>query len=192
MKRNTHNNKNNKNSIHNINSNYFKSQNNSNFQFSMMNNKNSSSCNSCPNNIKDIKIENIDTKILENELIKAEKKIQSISKNKEVQKPCKNCGLHNNIGFRIKNNGDDHFMMICNPTYYLNFTEDYYFEEITILNKDGNYIAINENMISNNSKKKLTINFTKDFYDNLRMPLVFNCKCILANKEYLYVNGFII
>lgn len=161
-----------------------------NFQFSMAHNKNSSNCSSCPNNIKDIKFENIDTKTLENELIKAEKNLQSILNNKNVQQPCKNCGLNNTIVFRVKNDNDK-IIFDCNPNYYLHFREDYRFEEITILDKQENYIAINENNISNNSKNKLTLNMNKEFYENLRTPLVLTAKCILNNNEYLYVNGVI-
>jgi hypothetical protein len=192
MKHNSHNY--NKKPVASMNSNNLPNTHN-NFQFNMNHNKNSGNCNSCPNNIKDIKIENIDTKMLENELIKAEKMLQLTSNNKSIkhQEPCNNCSVNNIIGFQIKNDIEHgNFILDCNPNYYLNISEDYHFENITILDKNNNYVILNENMISNNSKKKLTINLTNDFYNNLRMPLVLTAKCVINNNKFLYINSFTI
>jgi hypothetical protein len=166
------------------------------FQFSL--NQESGNCNYCPNNnIKDIKIGNVDTNTLENELINTGKikMLQSSSNNKSLQnqQSCANCYLDNIIGFRIKNNiDDDNFILDCNPNYYLNILEDYHFENITILDKNNNYIILNENMISNNSKKKIIINLENDFYNNLRMPLVLTATCVINNNKILNINGFIL
>lgn len=162
-----------------------------NFQFTM-NNKKNAHCNSCPNDISNIKFENIDVKILENELIHAEKMLEkSTLNNKNVQEPCKNCNTISHIGFRINNN-NDLITFQCNPTYYLDINEDYYFEKITVLNKNNDYILIHENMITNNSREKLTITMTNDFYNDLRMPLVLTAKCLLKNGKIYNLHGFII
>lgn len=166
--------------------------NNNNFLFNLNHNKNknnnTSNCESCPSNNKSF---NINDKTLEKELLnqlnEAEKNLELWIKGETFNQPCKNCGLEN-IGFDIKND-DGNYILVSIPKYYLNLKENYHFENITILDKNNNYIEINKNTILNNSKEKLTINLY-NLYNNLRIPLVLTAKCVLPNKTF-YINGYL-
>lgn len=185
----------NKNIISPVNSKYlFSAPQNNNFQFSM-NNKNNTDCNSCPKDVKHNgnEISNVNTLENINEFNNTQKNLDiSIFNNKNLQQPCKNCNTIDHIGFRINTNNNEYITLVCNPTYYFNIDKDYHFEKITILDKNNNYIVIDENMILNNSKKNLTIKMTNNFYEDLRMPLVLTAACVLDNNNVYYVHGFII
>jgi hypothetical protein len=164
---------------------------NNNFHFNINNTK-KSSCNSCPNDIKNINFENVNVKTLEDELNNAQKMLKNYTVNNEklYKSSCNNCNKIDHIGFRIINN-ENIISFVCNSNDYLDISKDYHFENITILDKNDDYIVIDENMISNNSKQKLIINMTQTFYNDLRMPLVLNAECVLDDDVY-YVHGFII
>jgi hypothetical protein len=165
---------------------------NNNFQFKTNYSINASTCDSCPKDIKHNNTKNINFKSLKNELHSSEKKLEHTLNNKQINKPCIDCDSNNIIGFQVKNENDN-YKLVSNPKWHLSITEDYHFENIIVLDKNNNYILLDKNMISNNSNKKLIINMSNDFYNNLRMPLILMAECVLnSNNITFIVNGFIV
>jgi hypothetical protein len=166
---------------------------NTNYNFNINYNKNLAPCNSCPKNNLHINHNDfsLDKNLITNNSIENNNSIELSAKN--LLQPCPNCDSNNVIGFRVRNENEK-YIYYCKPSNFLNhINEDYHFEDITILNKDDKYIILNKNMITNNSSEKLNIEMDSEFYNNIRLPLIFMCKCILKkSKKYFHVNGFIL
>lgn len=161
---------------------------NTNYNFNTHYNKNPVPCNSCPkNNIQlnhnDFTLDKLDKNLAINTSMELS--------NKNLLQPCQNCSTNNVIGLRIRNENEK-YIYYCKPSNFLNhINEDYHFEDITILNKDNKYIILDKNAITNNSSEKLTIEMNSEFYNNIRLPLVFMSKCVLhKSNKYMNVNGF--
>lgn len=164
--------------------------NNSNFNFNTHYNKNiiPTPCDSCPKNDIPINHKNFTLDNFKNELTNKNMELS----NGITNQPCKKCRNDNIICFRIKTENEK-FIYYSNPSIHLDVDEDYHFEEITILNKDDKYILLDKNMITNNSKQKLTIEMNSEFYNNIRLPLILTSKCILhKSNKYFHVKGFIL
>jgi hypothetical protein len=159
---------------------------NTNYNFNTNYNKNLAPCNSCPKN--NIQVNNNDFILDKSETVFNNKNMELT----QTRQPCGNCSEMNVIGLRVKNENEK-YIYYCKPSNFLNnVNEEYHFEDIIILNKDDKYIILDKNMITNNSSEKLTIEMNSEFYNNIRLPLVFMSKCILhKTNKYFNVNGFL-